>query len=158
MKKIYEVIGLFVILICSVIYDYQKGIILDNHNQQALSYVHLEGAFLYSGKYEFTSPLTINELIENVGIKDNACLESLSLNELVVDESSMYLPIYRDNMISLNKASKEELMTLERVGEKTAQKIIDYRNKQDFVYIEDIMNISGIGEKTFEKIRDYLCL
>ena len=48
---------------------------------------------------------------------------------------------------------KIEVNTLKIVHE-----IIDYRNKQDFVYIEDIMNISGIGEKTFEKIRDYLCL
>lgn len=77
---------------------------------------------------------------------------------LLKDESVIYLPIYNNKCVSLNNATKEELMTLERVGEKTAQKIIDYRKQQPFTCIEDIMNVSGIGEKSYQRLRDYLCL
>lgn len=56
--------------------------------------------------------------------------------------------------ISINTATKEELMTLNGVGEKTAEKIIEYRNTQPFNSIEEIKNVSGIGDSVFEKIKD----
>ena len=49
-------------------------------------------------------------------------------------------------------------MTLDGVGEKTALKIINYRQQQPFETIEDIMNINGIGEKTYLRLREHLCL
>ncbi len=60
--------------------------------------------------------------------------------------------------ISINTASKEELMTLSGVGEKTAEKIIEYRTNQKFVTIEDLKNVSGIGDSIFEKIKDYITI
>ncbi|MBR2840409.1 MAG: helix-hairpin-helix domain-containing protein [Bacilli bacterium] len=58
-------------------------------------------------------------------------------------------------LININSASKEELMTLEGVGESKADAIIKYREKNGiFKTIEDIKNVSGIGEKAFEKIKD----
>lgn len=58
--------------------------------------------------------------------------------------------------INLNTATKAELMMLPGVGEKTAEKIIEYRKSQKFTSPSDIMNIKGIGEKKFEKMRQYL--
>ena len=49
-------------------------------------------------------------------------------------------------------------MTLKGIGEKTAQKIIDYRQETPFKMIEDITNVSGIGEKMYLKVREFLCL
>lgn len=60
------------------------------------------------------------------------------------------------NKIDLNNASKVELMKLPGVGEKTALKIIEYRNNRKFRTIEDIKNIKGIGEKKFEKIKQFI--
>lgn len=64
-----------------------------------------------------------------------------------------------DNLISINKATKEELMTLTGIGESKAEEIIKYREEHgDFKKLEDIMNVSGIGEKAYSKIKDYIKL
>ena len=49
-------------------------------------------------------------------------------------------------------------MTIKGIRDKTADKIIEYRQKTPFCTIEDITNISGIGEKTYLRIRSLLCL
>lgn len=71
-------------------------------------------------------------------------------NEINNDESLQI------KLININKASKEELMTLTGIGESKALAIISYREKTPFEKIEDIMNISGIKESAFEKIKDYI--
>ncbi len=58
-----------------------------------------------------------------------------------------------DDAINLNTAGKEELMLLDGIGEKLAERILAYRAENGpFDSIEDIQNVSGIGEKTFAKI------
>lgn len=58
--------------------------------------------------------------------------------------------------ININTASKVELMKLPNVGEKTADKIILYRESQPFTSIEEIKNIKGIGEAKFAKMKDFI--
>jgi competence protein ComEA len=57
--------------------------------------------------------------------------------------------------ININTATLDELVTLNGVGESTAQKIIDAR---PFETIEDILNVAGIGDATFEKFKDDICV
>jgi competence protein ComEA len=57
--------------------------------------------------------------------------------------------------ININSATKEQLMTLSGVGEKTATSIIAYREKiEPFKKPEDIMKVKGIGPKTFKNNKD----
>lgn len=57
--------------------------------------------------------------------------------------------------ISINTATKEELMTLSGIGESKAIAIIEYREtKGPFEKIEDIQNVNGIGESLFAKIKE----
>lgn len=60
--------------------------------------------------------------------------------------------------ININTATKDELTSLNGIGEATANKIINYRNKNKFKEIEDIMNVPGIGEAKFNNIKDYICV
>lgn len=61
--------------------------------------------------------------------------------------------------ISINSASKEELMKLSGIGESKADAIISYRNENGkFTSIDEIKNVSGIGDSIFEKIKDNIVL
>ena len=62
-----------------------------------------------------------------------------------------------DRKININTAYAADLLLLPGIGEITAEKIIDYREKIDgFKKIEDIMKVKGIGEKKFEKLKPYI--
>lgn len=53
--------------------------------------------------------------------------------------------------VNINTASVEQLMELDRVGAKYAQRIVEYRETVGpFEKPEDIMNVKGIGEKTWQ--------
>lgn len=61
-------------------------------------------------------------------------------------------------LVNINTASRVELMRLPGIGEKTAEKIIKYRENTPFYKIEDIMKIKGIGEKKFEKMSKFITI
>lgn len=61
-------------------------------------------------------------------------------------------------LININTASLEELMTLPNVGESKAKSIIEYRKENKFTTIEDVINVSGIGETLFEKIKAFITI
>lgn len=67
----------------------------------------------------------------------------------VVEESSNESE--STGLININIADQKRLESLTGVGEKTAEKIIDYRDENgNFTTINDIMKVKGIGEGKFE--------
>ena len=58
--------------------------------------------------------------------------------------------------ININTASKKELTTLKGVGDKIADRIIEYRKEHSFKKIEDLMEVKGIGQKIFDNNKDLI--
>ena len=64
-----------------------------------------------------------------------------------------------DGKININTASVEELATLNKVGEKYAQRIVEYRETNGlFEKAEDIVKVKGIGPKIWEANKDRIVL
>ncbi len=67
--------------------------------------------------------------------------------------------INTDGKVNINTANKEELAVLSGIGDKLAERIIDYRAENGtFSQIEGIMLVPGIGEALFENIKDGICI
>ena len=57
--------------------------------------------------------------------------------------------------ININTASVRQLVDLPLIGDKMAQRIVDYRlSIGQFKSKEQLKNISGIGEKTYENLKE----
>jgi len=56
--------------------------------------------------------------------------------------------------INLNTASVAQHETLPGIGKATAERILEYRQKNgSFKKVEDLMNVRGVGEKSFLKLK-----
>ena len=64
-----------------------------------------------------------------------------------------------DGKININTASVETLTEVKGIGQKTAEKIVDFRETHgDFQSIEEITKVSGIGKSKFEDIKESICV
>ena len=60
-----------------------------------------------------------------------------------------------EEKIDLNSATAEEIATLNNIGLKKAEKIVEYRQSHgQFESVDDLKNVKGIGSVTIEKNRD----
>ncbi len=83
--------------------------------------------------------------------------KEIGIKESVIDSFHKTEP--ENQKISLNKATKEELMTLEGIGESKAIQIIEYRTRNHgFQKVEELKEVKGIGEVLYEKIKNYITL
>lgn len=139
----------------------------ENEDEEEDIVVYITGEVNKAGVYKVKKGQRLDDLLKMAGgPSPKANLEAINLALKLVDEMKVVIPSLDakeqtffsekpiDDRIDLNLASKEELMTLDGIGEKTAQKIIAYREKNQFIKIEDITKVSGIGTKTFESIKE----
>lgn len=145
-----------------------------------LIYVHISGAVNKPGVYGIADHTRLYELIDIAGgLASNAAGDYVNQAANLMDSQQVYIPTIEEvkesgvwqppdtsnqeflssdkasSKVNINKASKEELMTLTGIGEAKATSIIQYRDKHGgFKRIEDIMNISGIKQAAFNKISE----
>ena len=81
---------------------------------------------------------------------------SVSVGDREINQSSSNTES-SNSKVNINTADKTTLMSLPSIGEKTAQKIIDYReNVGKFNAKEDLKNVSGIGDKKYSKLEELI--
>ena len=96
---------------------------------------------------------TINKQIRNniVDYKQ----EVLDFNTTNFKNSKKEVPA--EKSIDINKVSVKELIKLPGIGEKTAERIVNFRNKiGKFQKLEEILNVKGIGTSKLNKIKKYI--
>lgn len=65
--------------------------------------------------------------------------------------------IFPEKKLNINTATKEELMSIDGIGEVIALRILMKREELgSFKIIEQITQVDGIGQKTFDKIKNYI--
>lgn len=141
--------------------------------------VHIAGEINKEGVYEVNNGDRLDDLVKRAGgLTKDANSKKINLAMKLEDQMKIYIPSIYDfedepsttnenllildkpsteiEKININKASKEELMTLPNIGEKRAEAIIEYRENSPFKKIEDIKNVTGIGEKFYQSLKDLI--
>ncbi len=154
----------------------EKDEIVDAEINQKM-YVDIKGAVKNPGMYEVSSDMRVLNVIDLAGgLSKEADDKQINFSQKLEDQMIVYVPIEgeeiptslnkgvngnsldkksNDDKININQAEKEELMTLNGVGEKKAEKIIEYREeKGSFKSIDDLKNVNGFGDKTVESLKE----
>lgn len=89
---------------------------------------------------------------------DPFVVETTTQDESASQESMGESGQMSDGRLNINTATAEELTLLEGIGQKTAQKIIDYRAEHGgFTVIEDLAQVRGISLDMVRKMADKIC-
>ena len=136
--------------------------------------VYITGEVVNPGVYYIDENLRLDDLVKECGgLTSQADLSEINLAEKLNDSDKIDIPkiaIEEENeedniennddndLININKASKDELKTLNGIGDTLADNIIEYRKNNKFNTIEDILEVNGIGKSKFENIKEYICV
>lgn len=139
--------------------------------------IDVKGAVESPGVYEMDSDSRVIDCIEKAGgFLIDAEQKAVNLAQRTEDQMVIYIPMKGEELsgfeellpnktpsdsasenskVDLNRANKEELKSLNGIGDTKADNIISYRETEGhFQKTEDIKNVSGIGEGTFEKLKE----
>ncbi|AKA72110.1 helix-hairpin-helix domain-containing protein [Clostridium scatologenes] len=136
--------------------------------------IYINGEVKKPGVYKLKSGSRVQDLLNSAGgFNETADKTKLNLAKKLKDEDYIYVDkqndknpsassgsnansnVASDGKVNINTATKEQLKTVSGIGDVTAQKIIDYREKNgSFNSIEDLKKVGRIGDKSLEKIKD----
>ena len=142
--------------------------------------VFICGAVKHPGVYRFSESVRICDVIASAGgLTKKADTNAVNQARFVQDGEQIEIPrrsktakdqpraesdaqtasATSSDKISLNKATKEQLLSLPGIEESKANAIVAYRTEHgSFQKIEDIMNISGIKNGVFDKIKNKITI
>ncbi|OGK49195.1 hypothetical protein A3A55_03925, partial [Candidatus Roizmanbacteria bacterium RIFCSPLOWO2_01_FULL_40_14] len=170
----------FVIFVIISISDSQKKEQLENgieiiqkdaveqNDQAQMIYIDIQGAVVEPGVYEMKQDSRIIDLLDKAGGYDqeadlNWIAKNINQAQKLEDGTKLYIPFKGEQnlgntsetdssalSININTASTTELESLNGIGEKRAQQIIDGR---PYSSIQELLEKGIVGEKTFEAIK-----
>lgn len=127
-----------------------------------------------NGIYFFPEKIKVSDALEMAGITQISTYEKRILDmplstgktiEITLDgrinvfEMTGSKKLMMDIPMSINRATSIDLMMVPGIGEKTAERIVQFRRKiGGFKKIDDLMKIRGIKEKNFAKLKKYFCV
>ena len=83
----------------------------------------------------------------------------LAVSSIALAEEAAPAGGNQTGVVNINTADVAQLSLLPRVGEKAAQRIIEYRTQNGpFRKTSDLMQVKGFGAKTFERLSPYISL
>ena len=135
-------------------------------------YVDIGGAVHRPGLYTLDKGARVKDGITVAGgTLPEADMSGINLAKKLNDEEKLFIPklgqapspqstnnTASTGVVSIQNGSKEELMSLPGIGEKTAEKIMEYRSAHPFTKIEDLKEVPGIGDKTFDSLKSNIQL
>lgn len=90
-------------------------------------------------------------------MKTRTWISSALVGMLILTASFPGVQAEQTQKVNLNVATSSELESLPGIGPSTAERILEFREKNGpFKRIEDLMNVRGIGETRFLRLRDYI--
>lgn len=128
--------------------------------------VDIKGEVNNPGVYSLTTSDRLIDLINLAGgFTEEADQLRINLATKLTDEMVIVVPKIKNNddneqsKISINTATKDELMSLPGIGAVKAEAIINFREENDgFKTLEELLLVSGIGDVTFNEIKNYVTL
>jgi competence protein ComEA len=131
----------------------------------------LRGEVKEPGFYSYDDAQTLKQLINTCGSSADG-IESFKLNKTLKSGTRIVLTdkIKIENLdagdrinfflpIDINTATIEDFTLIPGVGEKTAQSIVYYRDKNKGITdLQDLIKIRGIGEKKLNRILPYVSI
>lgn len=132
-------------------------------------YIHISGNVNYPGLIKMKAGQRLFDAIDLAGgMTEEADIDQINLSLILNDQDKIYIPAKRElasfvqgpssDLVNINTASKEELISLPGIGDKTAEKIINYRQQSPFSKKEDLLNVPGIGENKYKEIEDKITI
>lgn len=101
--------------------------------------------------------LLINKNAKNKISVINYSISAVSENESDNCETAETDSDVPHGKIDLNTCTARQLCAIPGIGEKTAEKILEYRETAGgFDSVDELINVNGIGEVKLEKMRQYV--
>ncbi|KTF16212.1 ComEA family DNA-binding protein [Pseudoalteromonas sp. H105] len=86
-------------------------------------------------------------------------LAIVSPSYAVDNKSAMASSMNKAEVININKANIDQLITLPGIGKSKAQAIVDFRDKQGaFKSVAELAQVKGIGDKLLAKLEGKVVL
>ncbi|GEK28432.1 helix-hairpin-helix domain-containing protein [Furfurilactobacillus siliginis] len=150
--------------------------------------VEVKGAVNHAGVYQFAGDARVLAAVKRAGgLRADADGQQLNQAKKLTDQMVVYVPMVGEKVpdsmttagqtetstvagsesggadagatVNLNTATKEQLTKLTGVGDKKAQKIIDYRTSHGgFKQVDELKQVPGFGDKTVQQLVPHLSL